>query len=124
MIDFFLRKTGCRQHVKFLPKVDLSDKICYINYMRLNKQQIEHLAFSVVNGLLKENLIITEDREKMMSEIHDIITKELEREDILDEQVKEILKEKLNEIRNANIDYYEMFKMVKAKLAEKENIIL
>ncbi len=110
--------------VKYLPKVDLSDKICYIITMRLNKQQIEHMAFSVVNELLKENLIITEDREKMMGEIHDIITRELEREDLLDEQVKEILKEKLNEIRNANIDYYEMFKMVKAKLAEKENIIL
>jgi hypothetical protein len=92
--------------------------------MRLNKQQIEHLAFSIVKGLLKEDLIITEDKEKMVTEIHEIITRELEREDLLDEQVKEILKEKLNEIRNSNIDYYEMFKMVKAKLAEKENIIL
>ena len=92
--------------------------------MRLNKQQIEHLAFSIIKGLLKEELILTEDKEKMVAEIHEIITKELEREDLLDEQVKEILKEKLNEIRNSNIDYYEMFKMVKAKLAEKENIIL
>lgn len=110
--------------VKILLKVDLSDKICYIVFMRLNKQQIEHMAFSVVNGLMKEDLIITDDKEKMVTEIHEIITKELEREDLLDEQVKDILKEKLNEIRNANIDYYEMFKMVKAKLAEKENIIL
>ena len=57
-------------------------------------------------------------------EVQEIITKELEKEDMLDERVKEILKEKLNEIRNSNIDYYEMFKMVKAKLAEKENIVL
>jgi hypothetical protein len=105
-------------------QVDLFDKFCYIIYMRLNKQQCEHMAFSIVNELLKENLIITEDKEKMVAEVHEIITRELEREDLLDEQVKEILKEKLNEIRNANIDYYEMFKMVKAKLAEKENIIL
>lgn len=82
------------------------------------------MAFSIVNELLKEGLIITEDKEKMVAEVHEIITRELEREDLLDEQVKDILKEKLNEIRNANIDYYEMFKMVKAKLAEKENIIL
>jgi len=92
--------------------------------MRLNKQQIEHMAFSIVKGLLQEDLIITEDKEKMVTELHEIIAKELEREDLLDEQVKDILKEKLNEIRNSNIDYYEMFKMVKAKLAEKENIIL
>ena len=61
---------------------------------------------------------------KAVGEIHEVIARELEREDMLDEQVKDILKEKLNEIRNANIDYYEMFKMVKAKLAEKEDIIL
>jgi hypothetical protein len=59
-----------------------------------------------------------------MREIQEIVTRELEREDALDEQVKEILKEKLNEIRNTNIDYYEMFKMVKTKLAEKEDIVL
>ena len=105
-------------------QVDLFDNFCYIVHMRLNKQQIEHMAFSIVNELLKEGLIITEDKEKMVAEVHEIIIRELEREDLLDEQVKDILKEKLNEIRNANIDYYEMFKMVKAKLAEKENIIL
>ena len=92
--------------------------------MRLNKQQIEHLGFHIARCMLKEELVITDDREQFLLEIQSLITKELEKEDILDERVKEILKEKLNEIRNSNIDYYEMFKMVKAKLAEKENIIL
>ena len=92
--------------------------------MRLNKHQVEHMAFNVVKRLLQEECILTDDKEKTAGEIHEVITRELEREDMLDEQVKDILKEKLNEIRNANIDYYEMFKMVKAKLAEKEDIIL
>lgn len=92
--------------------------------MRLSKLQIEHLAFSIVKGLLSDNLIMTEDRERLTTEVQEIIVKELEKEDQLDEQVKEILKGKLEEIRNTNIDYYEMFKMVKTKLAEKENIIL
>ena len=92
--------------------------------MRLNKLQIEHLAFSIVKGLLADNLIITEDKERLVVEIQEIIVKELEKEDQLDEQVKEILKGKLEEIRSTNVDYYEMFKMVKTKLAEKENIVL
>jgi hypothetical protein len=92
--------------------------------MRLNKQQIEHLAFSIVKGLLKEELVISEDRDKMVLEVQALISRELEKEDELDEKVKEILKEKLNEIRNSNIDYYEMFKMVKSKLAEREDIVL
>lgn len=86
--------------------------------------QIEHLAFSIVRGLLKDNIIITEDRESLVKQIEEIVGRELAKEDQLDEQVKEILKGKLDEIRNTNIDYYEMFKMVKSKLAEKENIVI
>ena len=92
--------------------------------MRLNKVQIEHLAFIVVKGLLKENVIITEDRDKLVKQVEELIAKELAKEDLLDEQVKEILKNKLDEIRNTNVDYYEMFKMVKSKLAQRENIVI
>jgi hypothetical protein len=92
--------------------------------MRLNKQQIEHMAFQIVKKLLKENLLLVENRDKIAVDVQNIISAELEKEDILDEKVKEILKEKLNEIRNSNIDYYEMFRMIKSKLAEQENIVL
>ena len=92
--------------------------------MRLNKQQIEHLAFHIVKKLLKENLIMVENRDKITVDVQNIISSELEKEDLLDEKVKEILKDKLNEIRNSNIDYYEMFRMIKSKLAEQENIVL
>jgi len=86
--------------------------------------QIEHLAFSIVKSLLADDLVIAEDRERLVLQIQEIVVRELEKEDQLDEQVKEILKGKLEEIRSTNVDYYEMFKMVKTKLAEKENIVL
>jgi len=92
--------------------------------MRLNKLQIEHLAFSIAKGLLADDLVIVEDRERLVLQIQEIVVRELEKEDQLDEQVKEILKGKLEQIRSTNVDYYEMFKMVKTKLAEKENIVL
>ena len=108
----------------FKHRIDLIDKICYYRGMRLSKMQIEHLAFSVMKGLLQDELILIEDRELLVAETQELIIRELEKEDLLDEKVKEILKDKLNEIRNTNIDYYEMFKMVKAKLVERENIVL
>ena len=86
--------------------------------------QIEHMAFTIVKGLLKEGIIITEDRDKLVKQTEEIVAKELAKEDILDEQVKEILKNKLDEIRSTNVDYYEMFKMVKSKLAQRENIVI
>jgi uncharacterized protein len=82
------------------------------------------MAFTVVKGLFNDNVVITEDREKLVKQIEEIVAKELAKEDVLDEQVKEILKNKLEEIRSTNIDYYEMFKMVKSKLAQQENIVI
>jgi len=92
--------------------------------MRLNKQQIDYLAFRVAKVLITEGLVIVEDKEKFKQELEDVITKELAKEDELEERVKEILNGQLEEIRNSNIDYFEMFKMVKKKLAKQENIIL
>ena len=99
-------------------------KSAILNGMRLNKLQIEHMAFTITKGLIKEGMIITEDRDKLVKQIEEIVAKELAKEDILDEQVKEILKNKLDEIRSTNVDYYEMFKMVKSKLAQRENIVI
>lgn len=99
-------------------------KFAILSNMRLNKMQIEHMAFTLVKGLVKDGTIITEDRDKLVKQIEDVIAKELAKEDILDEQVKEILKNKLEEIRTTNVDYYEMFKMVKSKLAQRENIVI
>lgn len=104
--------------------IDLTGRICYIYRMRLNKPQVEHLAFILARRLIKENNILVESKEKLIEDFQTIISHELEMEDQLDDRVKEILKEKLPEIRNSNIDYYEMFTMVKKKLAEQENIIL
>jgi len=105
-------------------KLIYQEKSAILIVMRLNRQQIERMAFKVVKGLLSEEMILTDDKEKMLTEIEMVVTKELEKEDLLDEKVKDILKDKLNEIRNTNIDYYEMFKMIKSKLAEQEEIIL
>jgi len=82
------------------------------------------MAFTIVKGLIKNQLIIAEDKDKLVKQIEDLISHELEKEDALDEQVKEILKTKWDDIRNSNVDYFEMFKMVKTKLAEKEKIVI
>jgi hypothetical protein len=92
--------------------------------MRLNKLQIDYLAFIVAKALCSEKLVIVEDREKFKFQVEEVITKELQKEDELEERVKEILNDQLEEIRNSNIDYFQMFKMVKRKLAKQENIIL
>jgi hypothetical protein len=92
--------------------------------MRLNKNQIEHMAFVMVRNLLKEEKIIVEDRNKLIDELINLITDEFQKEDKLDQEVREILSQHMEKIRSENIEYQTMFRMIKTKLAKERNIVL
>lgn len=92
--------------------------------MRLSKVQIEHMAFSIVRRLLKEEKILVEDKRKLIEEINGIILSEFTKEDQLDQEVREILSEYMEKIRRENIEYQTMFRMIKTKLAKERDLVL
>jgi len=92
--------------------------------MRLNKNQIEHLAFVILNSLAKERKIIAEDRTRLLEEITNLILDDFQKEDKLDQEVREILGKHMEKIRRENIEYQTMFRMIKSKLARDRNIVL
>jgi len=96
----------------------------FIREMRLNKNQIEHLASVAVRNLVKDGKIIAEDRNKLIVELIDLITDEFQKEDKLDQEVREILSKHMEKIRRENIEYQTMFRMIKTKLARERNIVL
>ncbi len=92
--------------------------------MRLNKNQIDHLAFIIVRNLTRERKIILEDRNKIVENIISLITEEFQKEDQLDQEVREILSQHMEKIRRENIEYQTMFRMIKTKLAKERNLVL
>jgi len=96
----------------------------FIREMRLNRNQIEHLASVAVRNLVKDGKIIAEDRNKLIVELIDLITDEFQKEDKLDQEVREILSKHMEKIRRENIEYQTMFRMIKTKLARERNIVL
>lgn len=92
--------------------------------MRLNKNQIEHMAFVIIKNLLKEEKILVDDRNKLIDDIINLITEEFQKEDKLDQEVREILSKYMEKIRKENIEYQTMFRMIKSKLAKERNIVL
>ncbi len=92
--------------------------------MRLNKNQIEHLAFVILRNLSKEGKIIVEDRNRLLEEMTNLILDEFMKEDKLDQEVREILGKHMEKIRRENIEYQTMFRMIKMKLARERNIVL
>ncbi len=92
--------------------------------MRLNKNQIEHMTFVIIKNLLKEEKILVDDRNKLIEDIINLITEEFQKEDKLDQEVREILSKYMEKIRKENIEYQTMFRMIKSKLAKERNIVL
>lgn len=92
--------------------------------MRLNKNQIEHLAFTIVRNLVNEEKIIADNKTSLLEDINGLITEEFLNEDKLDQEVREILNKHMEKIRKENIEYQTMFKMIKTKLAREKDIVL
>jgi len=82
------------------------------------------MAFAIVRHMLKEEKIIADDRKKLVEEINHIILEEFIKEDQLDQEVREILSDYMEKIREKNIEYQTMFRMIKTKLAKEKNMIL
>ncbi|MCX6566383.1 MAG: DUF507 family protein [Candidatus Aminicenantes bacterium] len=92
--------------------------------MRLNKNQIEHLAGLILRNLLKDGKVLIENKERILEEITLQITEEFQKEDRLDLEVREILTKHMEKIRRENLEYQTMFRMIKTKLARERNIVL
>ena len=92
--------------------------------MRLNKNQIEHLGFLILRNLKKDGKVLIEEKTSLLDEIIALITEEFQKEDQLDQEVRELLSKHIEKIRRENLEYQTMFRMIKTKLAKERNIIL
>lgn len=105
--------------------LEFSSELLYLSrVMRLNKGQIEHLASVILRNLTKEGKILVEDRTRLLEEVANLMTDDFQKEDRLDQEVREILNKHMEKIRKENIEYQTMFRMIKTKLAKEKGIVL
>ena len=69
-------------------------------------------------------MIGTEDRDGTEARVRHAVTAELQVEDRLNDEVREIMRQHMERIRRADVEYHEMFKVIKARLARERDIIL
>ncbi len=92
--------------------------------MRLTPDEIEFMARKIVKTLVAERKIETESEARLVLGLVGVVTEELQVEDRLNEEVREVLIQHASEMQRSNITYTEMFKMVKRKLAKEKGIVL
>ncbi|GAK55145.1 hypothetical protein U27_01976 [Candidatus Vecturithrix granuli] len=93
--------------------------------MKLRKDYIESLSQRLVQRLVQKGCIkVHVDPKILYARISNTIIQDLKVEDDLDEEVRKILAGYSQQMRQQNIEYHEMFQMVKRKLAKERNLIL
>jgi hypothetical protein len=92
--------------------------------MKLQQSRIEFITREILTMLESEGFIEVYDRSETFSAIQSVIMEDLMLEDRLDEEVRELLETYAEKMDQDRIQYHEMFKMVKDKLAKERNLIL
>ena len=77
-----------------------------------------------MDELIKREMIESAETLSLREKILAVIELELGLEDRINEEVREILKDYADEMRNTGVSYQEMFKIVKNKLVKDKKVVL
>ncbi len=92
--------------------------------MKLTPDQVEIIAQGIVGQLEKTGAVRFSDRAALGERLGRVLVQDLQVEDRLNEEVREILRGHADQIDRQNIQYHEMFKLIKSKLVRERKLIL
>jgi len=93
--------------------------------MRLNTIRIHQMAATVIERLEAQGLLQIQGKtDLVVQQLETAITTELQVEDRLNADVRELLKQFEQEFAAGRADYQKMFSMVKQKLIKERGLIL
>jgi len=94
--------------------------------MRLKKEQADFLARLIVEELIKEKLIEVDksDVEMLCVMVDEFVLDQLLVEDRLNDEVRKLLEQHREQMYQENINYQDMFKMIKRRLIEERNLVI
>jgi len=90
--------------------------------MRLPEKLVERIADRIIKELTEERIIEVEDPYVFKKKIIGIFKTAEEEERLLDEKTREILREKMDLVEEASLDYRTAYRAIRNRLAEEMNI--
>jgi hypothetical protein len=92
--------------------------------MLLVRDYVAYMANEVVKRLVEGGHIETKTADALANRVRQKMMEELTVEDRLNEEVRQILLERQDEMRSTGVSYQEMYKKVKQHLARDRKLIL
>ena len=93
--------------------------------MRIAHGRVEMMAKAIVQRLVAQRAIAVHGPEVgLVARVTALIEEELAREDQLNQDVRELLKQYQRQIDSGEVDYHRMFSLVKRQLAKERGVII
>jgi uncharacterized protein len=93
--------------------------------VRLSKERVARLADAVASRLESAAYLqYASTKQLLVQELERAITDELQVEDRLNAEIRQLMKSYDSEIQRGQVDYQKMFTMIKSKLVKERGLIL
>ena len=92
--------------------------------MRLTRDHVEAMSQKIIRGLIRDEVITADRPEAAIDLLAQVFTADLAAEDRLNEEVHELLKNYSEEISRGMVNYQEIFRKVKSKLARDRKLVI
>lgn len=93
--------------------------------MRLKKEQVQKIGELVLKGLLSKKLAVLKvPEEKVLHRIIEIMTHDLQSEDKLDAEVRQLMEKFKTQIASGQMDSQKVFQMIKKQLIKDRNLVI
>ena len=92
--------------------------------MGLRKEFIQFLADKITDELILRDMIELPDHVDLETQLYKVLEKEINAEDRVNQEVRTILEQYNDQMRQTGISYQEMFKMIKNELVRKRKVVL
>jgi hypothetical protein len=92
--------------------------------MGLRREYVRLLATKIAEDLVKQEMIELPASLDLANQLFEVMDAEINLEDRLNEEVRTMLNQYSNEMRQSGASYQEMFKLIKNKLVKERKLVL
>jgi hypothetical protein len=92
--------------------------------MGLRKEYVRLLTTKIVEDLVKQEMIEVPEGLNLTEQLFQVMDSEINLEDRLNEEVRGLLNQYQDQMRQSGASYQEMFKLIKNKLVRERKLVL
>ena len=92
--------------------------------MGLRREYVRLLSGKVVEGLKEQEMIDVPDSLDLAEQLFQIMDAEINLEDRINDEVRTLLNQYQDQMRQSGASYQEMFKLIKSKLVKERKLVL